>query len=496
MFDRLTLARFCELAKQHKRIALHREIPGDRLTPINSYLALKADAKGASLLESSPKSKPSERYSYLYFNPAVEIKAFADQVVVNSAGKSQQLNSDPFELLRSYQKKFATHSDHPLAKVIGGMIGFVSHDAIRLIEDIPDRHSSDNSPPLMFFRFCNDSITFDHRSGKVVIATAVDTSAGELEHLYDQAMAHIDDIAATLLNGPQQLEHDETLGQRSTTDVNIETSINDENFCRMVEQARQYIINGDVFQVVVSREYSIRTAARPIDIYRALHFSNPSPYMFYLECDDFVLAGASPEQLVQIENGIVESSPLAGSRPRGKTAAEDEKLAEELANDEKEIAEHMMLVDLARNDVGSVSLPGSVKIDALRNIEKYARIMHMASVVRGQLQPGLDAFDVLKRTFPAGTLSGAPKIRAMEIIDELELSRRGIYGGAICIIDNRGNLNSCIAIRMAVIKDGVATVRAGGGIVFDSDPQTEADESRQKASAILTGIALATGEAL
>ena len=259
----------------------------------------------------------------------------------------------------------------------------------------------------------------------------------------------------------------------------------------MVEKAKQHIVDGDIFQVVLSRCFSTKVDAKPFDVYRALRFSNPSPYMFYLEVNGYAIAGASPEKLVSIEDGVVEIRPLAGTRPRGKLP--DKELAEDLLNDEKEVAEHMMLVDLARNDVGRVGVPGTVKVSRLKEIEYYARVIHISSTVQAQLSPDKDVFDALKGGFPAGTLSGAPKIRAMEIIDELESSSRGIYGGTICAIDGVGNMDNAIAIRMAMIKDGVATVRAGGGLVYDSDPQEEADETRHKARAILDGIALARG---
>lgn len=261
----------------------------------------------------------------------------------------------------------------------------------------------------------------------------------------------------------------------------------------MVEKAKEYIHKGDAFQIVLSRQFYKKYLVSPFQIYRALRMSNPSPYMFFIEHNNTFIAGSSPERLASVKNRIVETHPIAGTRKRGATAHDDRVIAEDLLNDKKEVAEHVMLVDLARNDIGSVSVPGTVQIKKFKDIQHLTKVMHITSVVEGELSANKDALDGLRAVFPAGTLSGAPKIRAMEIIDKLEPSRRGLYGGAVCFVDNDGNLESCIAIRMAIMKDNIATVQAGCGIVFDSDPASETEETRSKASAVLNGIDLAEG---
>jgi len=268
--------------------------------------------------------------------------------------------------------------------------------------------------------------------------------------------------------------------------------IDDEDYGKMVEKAKEYIRKGDIFQVVLSRRFQKKLTVKPFNVYRALRFTSPSPYMFFIENESFSIAGASPEELVSVREGVIPTTPIAGTRRLGEGQSEEE-LVEDLMKDEKELAEHMMLVDLGRNDLGSVAKAGSVKVTELKVPKKFPNLIHITSIVEGEIREGLDSIHVLRRMFPAGTLSGAPKIRAMEIIDELESSRRGLYGGAICAIDHMGNLESCIAIRMTVMKDGVATVRAGGGIVYDSDPLEEAKETRGKAKTVLSALEFAEG---
>lgn len=486
MFEELTYERFKKLAEKHKRIAVYKEIPGDRLTPISAYLALNDDSNSVTLLESSPKEKTIGRFSHLCFEPLVLIESTDQQVTIQQTGKpNKQLTADPFDVLRQYQKDFFIKTDHPLSGFIGGLVGFISYDAIRLVEDIPDSNDNNDNIPDLLFRCYANNITFDHQTGKIIISTLAEVK-GDPKAAYDQAIEKITQLSQQLFT---QQQNQPSKAKPQHNETNITTNVDDQNYCQMVQQAKQYIIEGDIFQVVPSRQFCMPITAGPFEVYRALRFSNPSPYMFYLETPSFTIAGASPEKLISIRNGVVESCPLAGTRPRDPKR--DDEIAAELLSNEKEVAEHMMLVDLARNDVGSISNSGSVKVSKLKEIEKYSRVMHISSTVEGQLRTDKDVFDALKAAMPAGTLSGAPKIRAMEIIDELESTRRGVYGGTICGIDSQGNLESCIAIRMAIIKDGTATVRAGGGVVYDSDPQAEANETRHKAQAILEGILLA-----
>lgn len=486
MFDELTYERFEILAKSHKRIAVHREIPGDKLTPTNAFLALEGIYKYITLLESSPQEKNLSRYSHLCFDPLITLKSYGEQVLVNHQGHCNERTGNPFDILREYQQTFFTKVDNPLCGFIGGMVGYITYDAIRLMENIPDRHTNSHELPDLLFRFYTKNITFDHQTGKVILTTAVDIQES-VEKSYESAVNSLNEISK-LLFAPQE-HQEESLSTPISLDLSkVTVDLETEDFCERVEKAKHYIKEGDIFQVVLSREFQLKTKAKPFDIYRALQFSNPSPYMFYLEGDDYVITGASPEKLISIKNRIIESCPLAGTRPRN--LEQEELLSKELLDDEKEVAEHMMLVDLARNDLGRISKPNTVKVTRLKEIEKYSRVLHISSSVQGELREDQDVFHAIKAAFPAGTLSGAPKIRAMEIIDELETSKRGIYGGIICGIDSHGNLDSCIAIRTAFIKNGVATVRAGAGIVNDSIPEKEAQETYHKAQAVLEGLLL------
>ena len=496
MFKTLSYEKFVNLADAHQRIAVYKEVPGDKLTPVNAYLALKDSAKAITLLESSPNDKTLGRYSYLCFDPIAVIKSYGKKVTICHNNQKKTLISDPFEILRAYQSKLFSKVDHPLSGFIGGMVGFISYDAIRLIEEIPNNNHDEDNIPDMLFRCYGNNITFDHQTGKVIISTVADlNAAADLKTAYTQAIDKINQISHQLLSGPHTTHETLKKTNQDIIPVDVNLDIDDTSYRDMVDTAKQRIVEGDIFQVVLSRKFSVKTTAQPFDIYRALRFSNPSPYMFYIEgteADDYVIAGASPEKLIFIKNNVIESCPLAGTRPRSE--ASDNAIAKELLENKKEVAEHMMLVDLARNDIGAVAVPGSVKIKKLKEIEKYTRVMHISSTVQGLLREDMDVFDANKTSFPAGTLSGAPKISAMKLIDQLENSRRGIYGGVICGIDSKGNLDSCIAIRTTLIKNGIASVRAGAGVVFDSDSQAEADETRHKAKAILEGILLAEGQ--
>ena len=487
MFKQLTYEKFVTLARTHKRIAVYKEISGDTLTPTNIMLALQATNHDITLLESSPKEKQHGRYSYLCFNPIATIKSFGKDVTINENGKTETITTDPFDTLRTYQTKLYCKTDHPLSGYVGGMVGFISYEAIRSIETIPNDNPDIDQIPDLLFRCYANSISFDHQTGKVVITTA--TEVGEnTQNSYQQAMDTIEDIIRQIY---RQHPKNETLFNQPSSQASVQVDIDDQQYAQMVDQAKLKIIAGDIFQVVLSRQFSIKVNAKPFDIYRALRFSNPSPYMFYLEADDYVITGASPEKLISIKDRMIESCPLAGTRARGHQP--DDVLINDLLSDEKEVAEHMMLIDLARNDLGKVAKTGTVNVTKLKEVEKYSRVMHISSTIQAELQDKVDVFDAIKASFTAGTLSGAPKISAMKIIDQLETTRRGIYGGIICGIDSDGNLDSCIAIRTTLIKNGIASVRAGAGIVHDSNPHAETDETRHKAQAILDGILLAEG---
>ncbi|MCH8081015.1 MAG: anthranilate synthase component I family protein [Proteobacteria bacterium] len=488
MLNFLSQKEYEKLAGDNRAVVVYREIPGDRITPTGAFRSLGGQAKGAALLESGLVGHLG-RYSFLHFNPVFEVRAENRKLTINERGETRTVEGVPFDLLRKLQTDRAPVSSHFLSRYTGGLIGYMGYDSVRLFENIPDRHLQKDSPAEIVFRSYQDTVAFDHQTGKAVVSTLVQ-AGGNHDKSYNDAMTRIDAIVGSLMDTPARNGNDRISNQAVKLD--IQETMDDQAFKEIVDKAKRYIRAGDVFQVVLSRTFEVPFTAEPFDVYRALSLISPSPFMFYLDLGDQVIIGASPEKLVSLEAGVLESCPLAGTRPRGE-GGHDLALETELFNDHKERAEHMMLVDLARNDLGVISKPGSVKVNELMKIKRFSHVMHISSTVTGSLEQGRDAFDALRHTFPAGTLSGAPKIRAMEIIDELETARRNVYGGAVCAIDINGNLNSCIIIRTSVFADGIASVRAGAGIVADSDPQCEADETRHKARSVIEAIALAEG---
>lgn len=489
MFQELSKNEFDRLSCKGAKVVVFREIPGDRLTPTGAFRAIRDEAKGAALLESSLTGHLG-RYSFLHLNPFYEMRATGRAVTVHEKGEETALQADPLAVLRERKAATLPLSLHPLSRYTGGLVGYMAYDSVRLFEDIPDRHrSSEKAVDMadMVFRQYATSIAFDHATGKVVVSHLADTAD---EGSYDLAITYINGLVDRLL-APQEAGDKADVITKSE-DFASSVDMDDAAFCAIVEQAKDHIRAGDVFQVVLSRTFEAPLQADPFDVYRAMRLVSPSPFMFYIDLDDAVIVGASPEKLVSLDEGVLQSCPLAGTRPRGQGVS-DHDLEAELLNDEKERAEHMMLVDLARNDLGALSKAGSVRVNELMHVQKFSHVMHISSTVEGQISDDKDAFDALRLALPAGTLSGAPKIRAMEIIDALETSRRGVYGGTVCAIDHEGNLNSCIIIRTAVLKDGVARVRAGAGIVYDSDPMSEAMETRHKTRGVFEALRLAEG---
>lgn len=440
---------FVEIAREYSKIALFRELSADHLTPVQAYIALQ----GNCLLESDEES--AGRHSFIGADPIETI-------------------SDPkegFEALRAGQRK--VYARHPLGLYTGGLIGFVSYDAVRKIESIPSRHVDQKKIPDLYFNMYRSSAVFDHRSGKMLLGHLVEVGESPIED-YLRGTFELEKLEQKLFS-PVHLPMLQ-LGERAE----VFEEIGDATFEEMVLKAKEHIRAGDVFQLVSSRTF--RTSCNDaFALYRRLRQEAPAPYLFYFDVGDRQIVGASPEKLISVQGRVIESTPIAGTRPSGGDPAE-------LLADSKERAEHLMLVDLARNDLGAVSEIGSVVVKDLMQVRRFPRVMHIVSTVTGILKEGLDAIDAFKASFPAGTLTGAPKIRAMELIDEIEPSRRGLYGGAIVAIDARGNLDSCIAIRMGLVENGELTVRAGAGIVYDSDPAKEAEETRLKASSILRGV--------
>ncbi len=489
MFKTLPFAAFEAAAKTHRYIAVYQEIPGDTLTPIHALSALKTKAKDLSLLQVNAPEGDTGAYSTLCFEPIATLHAHGNDLTLDEQGDITQVVGDPFDLLRSLQQRYRCAVTHPHAGFAGGLVGYLRYGAIRLIESIPTRHQSPCDTPDLLFRYYRHHVVFDHPRQCIVLQTIVSPTE-PLSKSYQQACDTLDTLATYLTNC---LPPDSSLGKNThKSKAPIAVDVSDADYINQVNQAKAHITAGDIFQMVLSRTFSMPITASPLAIYRALTFTNPAPYHFYIEEGERTFIGASPEKLLSIQGRKITSSPLAGTRRRG--GCRDAELAEALRNDPKEKAEHLMLVDLARNDVGRVAEPGSVSVTRCQEIEHHAHVMHLSSTVTGQLERRYDVFDAIKASFPAGTLSGAPKIKAMSLIDALETSARGLYGGMICGIDAQQNLTSCLAIRTAILANGQASVRAGAGIVHDSNPQAEADETRHKASAILSGLLLAKGE--
>lgn len=485
MLKQLSYADFLKLRQSSSRIAVYRELLADRLTPIAIVDSLRTEMQDGVLLESGLQHAESGCYSLIAFGSIAGLRVQQQEVVQYFNGQqTRHQDVDPCAILRQLLSQMACQSSPEILPYVCGAIGFLTYDAVRFFEDIPDRHQQSANLPEMRIDFYQTTLFFDHVHQTLIMSYIVDAEQ-DPEFAYQQAITQLDQIAA-------KIQQSSVIGSSSITKFSPEDvvpDLDDAAFMQLVNRAKDYITAGDAFQIVLSRCFRKTYHCIPFDIYRALRRVSPSPYMFYLADQERIILGASPEKLVSVQNREVAVNPIAGTRQHQATAQQD--MAEELLQDPKEHAEHMMLVDLARNDLGVVCILGTVKIQELLKVRHYSHVSHLTSVVTGQLRPEYDALDALAATFPAGTLSGAPKIRAMQIIDELETSRREMYGGAICRFDYLGNLDSCIAIRMAVLQDNVACVRTGAGIVYDSSPIAEANETRLKAQAMLAAIQFA-----
>lgn len=484
MFERMSFDQFERQAAAGGRVAVFRHVAADLLTPVAAFGALAEPGGGAFLLESSDGAQDVGRYSFLGFEPSLRVVGAGRRVELWRGAERTQVEGDVLAVLRGELAQRRVTPDADLPPLVGGAVGTLAYDAVRLWERLPDRHAADAATPEVDFSFFDTVVAFDHLRRTATISH-VSHPDGDPRAAFGRAMERVDEVVARLTAPSRQ-----PLGAGGRPAGEVEADLDDAAYERLVLRAKEYILAGDVFQVVLSRRFRVPCPASPFAVYRALRMVNPSPFMFYLQHDGHAVAGSSPERLVRTYGRRVETMPIAGTRPRG-TGADDARLEAELLADPKERAEHMMLVDLARNDLGIVAEPGSVAVEELAAVQRLSRVMHLTSRVAGTLRPDRDGLDALRAALPAGTLSGAPKIRAMEIIDELETSRRGLYGGAVGYLDGSGQTDSCIAIRMAEIAGGVATVRAGAGIVHASDPAAEAAETRHKARAVLEAVRLA-----
>ena len=471
---------------QYKRVPVCREVYADRYTPVEAMRTLRKASRHCYLLESASQTEVWGRYSFLGYEPTMEITCTDGTMKirrtegVDQGGITKQI-VHPGDALREILKEYKSPVMEDMPPFTGGLVGYFSYDYIKYSEPklkLTDETVQDfRDMDLMLF---DQVIAFDHYRQKVLLITGV--MLEDLEASYQKAEKKLQEMANLIRNGekeefpPLELESE------------IKPQFPKEKYCEMVEKAKHYIHEGDIFQVVLSNPMRAKATGSLFDTYRVLRASNPSPYMFYFSSDDIELAGASPETLAKLENGTLSTFPLAGTRPRGKTREEDKELEEGLLKDEKELAEHNMLVDLGRNDIGKISKIGTVKVEKYLCVERFSHVMHLGSTVTGIIRDDKDAVDAVDAILPAGTLSGAPKFRACQIIEELEQSKRGIYGGAIGYLDFAGNLDTCIAIRLVYKKNGEICIRSGAGIVADSVPEKEFQECCNKARAVVQAI--------
>ncbi|HEY3989535.1 MAG TPA: anthranilate synthase component I [Acidobacteriaceae bacterium] len=493
---------FLKLARAHTLIPVCRRLVADLETPVSAFLRLAADEPECFLLESVEGGENLGRYTFMGVRPATKLVARAGEVTTwrgnrRTPKKSDTSKADIFATLKT---ALAGHSPAHVAGLppfTAGAIGFFAYDAVRRIERLPSRAKDDLQLPEACLAFFHEVVAFDHVKKELLLIVNADVRAQAPKAAYAAAVRRLGALERQLAKPLPELRHRRS---RTPGKLTVKSCTRKADYLRAVERTREYIAAGDIFQAVISQRFEVDPGDDPFAVYRALRIVNPSPYMYFLRLNvdadpkpkknpqPIHIVGSSPELLVRVQQRQVEYRPIAGTRPRGQDEEEDQRRAADLLADPKERAEHVMLVDLGRNDVGRVSDYGSVRVRDLMIVERYSHVMHLVSSIEGHLRPELSAVDALRACFPAGTLSGAPKVRAMEIIEELEPTRRGIYGGAICYADYSGNLDSCIAIRSMLVKDGTGYIQAGAGIVADSVPEREYEECRNKAQAVIRAV--------
>jgi len=480
---------FIRRAKAGNLVSVYREILADMETPVSAFRKI-AGGEYSFLLESVEGGERLARFSFLGTAPALVMRSKGRRVELQENGTTTELDlqdgQDPLHILKKQLGRFKWVPDPELPRFCGGAVGYIGYDMVRFFEEIPDSTEDDLGLPDCVFAFTDTILIFDHVKHRIKVLCNAQVN-GDPEEAYDTAVEKIDRLVQRLRE-PMPGRDDP---RPTVPPAQVSSNFTREDFEQAVLACKEYIAAGDCIQVVLSQRLSTPVAADPFDVYRALRSLNPSPYMYYLDYKDLKIIGSSPEILVTEERGRVTVRPIAGTRPRGQTEEQDKSLEQELLADEKERAEHIMLVDLGRNDIGRVCRYGSVVVNELMVIERYSHVMHIVSNVQGRLRPDKDQFDVLRATFPAGTVSGAPKIRAMEIIDELEPTRRGPYAGAIGYFSYSGDMDTCITIRTILIHNGTAYVQAGAGIVADSVPEREYEETMNKARAMIRALELA-----
>jgi anthranilate synthase component 1 len=504
---------FLALAKEHTLVPVCRVLTADLETPVSAFLRAAWQERECFLLESVEGGEQVGRYTFIGLTPFKRIVARGRRIVITEGRKTVRVEDDVFAVLRQALSGHKPARLQGLPPFTAGAVGYFAYDAVRQIEELPVLAKDELGIPDACLLFFDEVLAFDHVRKEIWLVVTANVSQGKAADTYDKAIRRLDKLEKRLAQPLPKLPAPKGLGKGKKAHLKVKYRTSKKDYMAGVVRTKEYIAAGDIFQAVLSQRFDIEPGIDSFQVYRALRTVNPSPYMFFLRfapegplgslptksknsskrskastVPPIELAGSSPELLVRVHKGKVEYRPIAGTRPRGATEREDQALADEMMNDEKERSEHVMLVDLGRNDVGRVSQFGSVKVDKLMFVERYSHVMHIVSSIEGRLRPELTAVDALRACFPAGTLSGAPKVRAMEIIEELEPARRGTYGGAVLYADFSGNLDSCIAIRSMLSVGGKGYVQAGAGIVADSVPELEHKESINKAQAVIRAI--------
>lgn len=484
-----SLEGYREFSKRFDIVPVYRRLLSDHLTPVSAFRLLDDGTSSAGLFESVIGGEKIGRYSFIAVGPRARVVAYGSKVQFHSQGQIEEFEcQDPLEFLSKQLGNQSIATVPELPPFVGGAIGYAGYDVVRYVEHLPNIPKDDRGLPDLDFGFYDQLVVFDHVNKTIMVVVLSHTTANcPAEDAYLQATQWIDRIVERL---------DRPLPQHSLADIPLtytptlvpKSNFTKESYQAAVSRCRQYIEAGDIFQVVLSQRFEVECHSEPIEIFRTLRVINPSPFMFLLRTPECTLVGSSPEVMARVVDRIVTVRPLAGTRPRGKSSDEDRRLSEELLADPKERAEHVMLVDLGRNDIGRVAQFGSVRLNDLMVVEFYSHVMHISSNVQGTLRQELSAMDAFRACLPAGTVSGAPKVRAMEIIDELEPTKRGPYAGAVGYFDYRGNMDTCITLRTMVIKDHRVYIQAGAGLVADSDPESEYQETVNKAKALLAAV--------
>jgi anthranilate synthase component 1 len=483
---------FSRLARESTLIPVVKSVSADLLTPVSAFLAIAQDEPYAFLLESAERGEQVGRYTFLGIRPYMRVQSRAGGVELQRGRHRSAQRANVFEVVKQLLRAHRPAAVPGLPPFTAGAVGYFAYDVVRQLENIGDHAKDDLGLPDAELMFFDRLLAFDHLRHQIHIVAAADVSRGDPQHAYARAVRDIGALETKLARGLRpSLWRRRPAAKAAKLKVHAGTSR--KRFLQSVDRCKEYIAAGDIFQVVLSQRLDFTPEVEPFDLYRALRQVNPSPYLYFLRMGDTHILGSSPEMLVRATGRKLEYRPIAGTHPRGRDEAEDKRLEEQMRTDEKERAEHVMLVDLGRNDLGRVSEYGSVKVKDLMYVERYSHVMHLVSSLEGTLRKDLEAIDAFAACFPAGTLSGAPKVRAMQIIEELEPTRRGIYGGSVLYADFAGNLDSCIGIRTLLMQGKHAYLQAGAGIVADSDPAREFEESINKAQAMLRAVEMARG---